>query len=131
MGCQGCSHRIKDSSNVYEYKENLAYNIEELKNEKVQLTPISKELFELAKRIIKVNESLLEVMNKLKTYELMTHSWEELRDHSDVCFSYYYSCYAVIHPSSLLEEDENSKNFLLAEKVLNDKRKELSNLIKT
>lgn len=130
MGCCHSGRIIKHSKNVYEFIDSLEYNIYLLNDELKKLSAKSKEIYNLGKRVLKLNDEILEVLRKIETYDLITTNWESMRDASDVCFNYYYTVYSSLNSVPSKEEEDAERKFLIAEKELKSMKKEIIVMIK-
>lgn len=131
MGCDIVyDNEIKNSKNIYEFMERLESNLYSLNTEIRKLTNKSKDIYNLGRKISKLNEELLDIMKKIDTYDLMSTNWEEIRNSCHITFEYYYISFSSINSTPSKEEEEIDREFINAEKLLKLKRKELKALHK-
>lgn len=129
MGCTcNIKNRVKHSQSINELIENIEYNIILVQSE-LKVIPIrSKGLYYIGKRVLTLNEKLIEALKRIDILSIMSNDWLEIRDLSDSLFEYFFHRYGTASnnkKNKINEEEIYNEDFSNNEKLLKRKIKQL------
>lgn len=127
MGCN-CSfnHRIKNSNSIEELIDNIEHNISLIRKVIINLPFGSRNIYCLGKRVVRINEALVDTLQRLDSISDFDNNWHEVRDLSDFLFEYFFFSFNSIDKNSIFYEEEFYNNdFSNTEKKLYKKKIQL------